>query len=343
MKYYIVIALTMIGLSSCSIFKPNMPTIIARKDEFGQKDLKYYSSIDNKIVVAGTNNLIVRENGNSINLEYDVINKVLQTEKEIFLATKQGLMNYKFGGENKLQLVPTPTKFNNPQITDVIYSEIDKTIHISTNGYGCFKLVNGKLEQSYSTPVANCLAETADSSIWIGTNYGLVRLKNNEITRYSEEIVTQGFNVPDNIIEKLYVDPDNILWIVMSEAIAFATPSVYNSQSEHTEIHSFPFIGSKSNKINGIAKSKKGDDFWLFATDEGLFMLYGLDIAEEHHEHGMKDKLSSLEGDVKRFKFENNETKIRDIIALSNGDVQIITEKSVWLIPRNTLLDWRKE
>lgn len=150
---------------------------------------------------------------------------------------------------------------------------------------------------------------------------------------------TQGFNVPDNIVEKLYVDQDDILWIVMSEAIAFAAPSVYNSKKEHTDIHSIPFIGSKSNKINGIAKSKKGDDFWMFATDEGLFMLYGIDIGSDHHEHGIKDKLTSFEGDVKCFTFENKEVKINRILAEENGDLQVITDKSVWNIPRATLLE----
>lgn len=56
----------------------------------------------------------------------------------------------------------------------------------------------------------------------------------------------------------------------------------------------------------------------------------------------MKDKLSSLEGDVKRFKFESNEVKINSISVEDNGDIQVITDKSVWIIPRATLLEWRK-
>lgn len=118
---------------------------------------------------------------------------------------------------------------------------------------------------------------TADSNVWIGSSVGLYRLNENDFsyTRYAEEGYS-GYELPDNIVERLYKDDQSNIWVIMPDNISFKSSKNYNG-----EIPSYAYIGDKSNTIKTIIPMPQTS--YLFVTEKSISFLPSSSLNEHHH------------------------------------------------------------
>ncbi len=125
---------------------------------------------------------------------------------------------------------------------------------------------------------------------WVGTPVGLFRIDGSgQIQRYSEEGVI-GFEVPDNIVEGLFCSKNQLLTVVMSEALAFF-PLDGGTAPAHGE--HFEFIGEPGNLIFSQIETPSGD--LLFLTEKGVFRL-STAFLKEDREHAASVEVHSDAG-----------------------------------------------
>lgn len=169
---------------------------------------------------------------------------------------------------------------------------------VSTADDGAFSLNDNAL---YKTLVAYIRAEDAcscGSYDWVGTNAGLLRIdKKGVIQTYVEEGVG-GFEIPDNLVDRLYCPDGKHLLVVMGEALAYLEADE-KKVSSHAE--GFEFLGKRGNKIHDAVMTPEGD--FLFLTQDGLILMRRDELAEQH-EHGATIEVYSNAGKPKISKFK---------------------------------------
>ena len=102
--------------------------------------------------------------------------------------------------------------------TDFVALKTDPTspqIWVATRDNGIY-IVNDSTEKLMSKALfVNDIAVVSPADYWIGTDAGLVHRVSGETIRYAEEGVA-GFEIPDNIVEKLHIINGEKLVVQMS-------------------------------------------------------------------------------------------------------------------------------
>jgi ligand-binding sensor domain-containing protein len=176
--------------------------------------------------------------------------------------------------------------------TDFVALKTDPTapqIWVATRDNGIY-IVNDSIEKLMNKALfVNDIAVVSPADYWIGTDAGLVHRVGGETIRYAEEGVA-GFEIPDNIVEKLHIINGEKLVVQMSGPL-----SIFHLSGEKTSAHgvNLGFIGTKGNAIFDL----KGlpDGAVLAATAAGLTHLPKHILADEHENQGFHEIFSEAD------------------------------------------------
>lgn len=294
-----------------------------------------------KLLPAGNEVLFVRENGISV-LEgksirplisdAGTINDAVVKGNELWIATQDGL---KIVDRNSRQV--KRTVFSHKRI-----SALDKDVYgriwIATALEGVYMESGDSFALKLNTNGAHALICTEDSAIWVGTSVGLYRLgaTNFALTRYAEEGYS-GYELPDNIVERLFKDEQSNIWVLMPDNISFKSSTHYNG-----EIPSYTYVGDKYNEIRTIVPLAQHS--YLFTTAKGLFFLPSNALREEH-QHDAQTEIHSnagaqayvlTSGQLCRPVSLQNEPVL--FAGKVNKDIYFLTAKGGWKVAEKKLM-----
>lgn len=193
---------------------------------------------------------------------------------DLWLGTDKGVKVYDLNDYKLKQ-----TYFPSTRISAVAIDAF-KRIWVAASLKGVYLKDNDSFINKVSIAGIYSLVCTADSNIWVGTNVGLYRIAGNDFktTRYAEEGYS-GYELPDNIVERLYKDEHSNIWVVMPDNISFKSNARYQG-----EIPSYAYVGDKHNTVRTIVPVAGSS--YIFVTEKGLFFLPSSSIKEDHHAKG---------------------------------------------------------
>jgi hypothetical protein len=137
-------------------------------------------------------------------------------EQELWLGTDSGIV-----AVNPLtyatRRVALPTGEGYPAITTLFHTPAG-AFYAGAADYGVFAYDPSGFRKVLGVAPVNAGLATPDSSAWIGTHTGLHHFKNGQWTRYTEEGVA-NFEIPGNIVDKLFDDGRGNLWVITTDGI----------------------------------------------------------------------------------------------------------------------------
>lgn len=202
------------------------------------------------------------------------------TKSNFWLATKDGLLTTNEVSNEALKFQKTSFL---SQKTDFIALVSDPTkadqIWVATRDNGVYILnPNTEPHLMMNVLMLNDIAVTSPSDYWMGTDAGLVHRVNGQSFKYNEEGVA-GFEIPDNIVDHLYIVANKLI-VQMPEPLSIFTLSGEKTESHGTDLG---FIGKKGNVLFDACALSDGSI--LFATAEGLTLLPQKLLSEEGGHH----------------------------------------------------------
>jgi|GEM_PF-1147569 len=207
-------------------------------------------------------------------------------EQELWLGTDSGIV-----AVNPLtyatRRVALPTGEGYPAITTLFHTPAG-AFYAGAADYGVFAYDPSGFRKVLGVAPVNAGLATPDSSAWIGTHTGLHHFKNGQWTRYTEEGVA-NFEIPGNIVDKLFDDGRGNLWVITTDGIGVLNRGP-RAAGDHGHPPSVKFIGKPGNQVHGV-QYLAGKGF-LFATGEGLLLLPTDESHFEGH-HAASDRVES--------------------------------------------------
>ncbi len=195
------------------------------------------------------------------------INCAAEDDSVFWLGTQAGLFRVNKKTYTS-KLVSLPLENPQPRITTIL-KDYAGTVWVGAEAYGVYQFINNTFEKVLGAFPVNAGRATPDSSVWIGTHTGLYRYQQQKWVRYNEEGVS-NYEIPDNIVDKLLVDNNRNLWVVLSEGL-----TVFEAQSPtspgHGHVPAVKFIGKPQNPVYSVVYVKQRG--YVFATGMGLLFL----------------------------------------------------------------------
>jgi hypothetical protein len=292
------------------------------------------------------------------------VTSMVWADSALIVGTQQGLYTALLPN-NILQHLELPALFPFPAITAL---RIDRqgTLWIGTEGVGMY---SRKAGETAFRPLAvaqtiTSLAATREGSVWVGTHSGLVRIKDSKITRFAEEIPTEGIALQDNIIERLQTDDAGNLWVFMAEAVSvFSARQLSGIGVENViDPHTFNYLGKEGNSVSRVLlKPRQAGDTavktskmysyfgmpstteWIVLSSEGLSLLSSVNL-EREHKHGFGDVITQPEGVLRRISFlpmaNDSLTRLslpRDCAFDRDNTLWIASADGLWNVPQSVL------
>lgn len=294
-----------------------------------------------KVIQTGKQTFLVNENGVSW-LQKETPGLVIKPEggitdafvlkDELWLATSMGVKVY-----NIKDFKETKHYFTGKRISAMSNDPTGK-VWVATHLDGVYSQLSAdSFEQKLNVVGTYALRCTADSNVWIGTNVGMYRINTNDlkITRYAEEGYS-GYELPDNIVERLYDDEQSNIWVLMPDNISFKSGEHYQG-----EIPSYAYVGDRNNEIKTIVSLKKTS--YLFVTQKGVYLLPSATLKEEH-EHGTSEIFSTHQ--TQAFSLKGTQIGAPDNLLSeevifaekAGGEIYFITAKGGWKIKEKELV-----
>ncbi len=348
----LVIALT---LASCSVFKDSALSNIKQFSyQNGNQiqltqNITHFELLDNaKSIVYSTTDSVAIINNGKLEASFSCPDVVcfLHNSKAIHIATTHGY--YRIDrATNSITQIPLPARKKTPAINALVFDK-NGILWIGTEGEGLFSIAqDASIHPEGTYFLISSLAVTQDSSLWIGTNIGIVRkYSNGRVIRYYEE-TSNGISLPDNIVEHLQVDRSQNLWIFMSSAVSVLTPHDYAGSDEsdsHDDPMTYAYLGSEATHISKFFQHPTHPAVWWALTNDGVLKISGIQLAEEPPE-GAPDKLPAPKGSVEKIENLTDAKGIsvalkhsNDLAFDSDGNLWVATPDGLFCVGR-TLLD----
>ncbi len=273
------------------------------------------------------------------------IKAAVATKNFFCLATGAGLFTA------NAAIITDNTTFKKRQLptdkTDFVALRADPTspqIWVATRDNGIYIINDSTEKLMLKALFVNDLAVVSPADYWIGTDAGLVHRVGGETIRYAEEGVA-GFEIPDNIVEKLHIINGEKLVVQMSGPL-----SIFHLAGEKTSAHgvNLGFIGTKGNAIFDL----KGlsDGAVLAATAAGLTHLPKHILADEHEHQGFHeifseaDRHEATKMDLENlgFKKDNAPTVVKKILLDSRQTIWLATDGKLLSIKAKKLFQLLK-
>lgn len=299
---------------------------------FGRKEtgwMKIISALGREYLVTNSSISLIEENKITKELSHQFkCNDAVVLDNNIALATDSGIKLFQLSDNSLHDYHP-----------DVINKKI---IHVTVDALGhlwfcsefeaCFMIDdNDNIITKVTAPVLYSLASTPDSNVWVGTNIGLYKIpaKGTEIFRFAEEGL-EGFDLPDNLVERLFADFKSNVWALMPNHVSFIPGKDFEG-----EIPSYNNIGTKENMIFDIAPLSQSQRSYMFATAQGL--IYTADLKADEYNHTgeihqtIKETAFLVTDDIidKPASFKNEKVVL---IKTVNKDTYFVTSVGLWKI-----------
>ena len=251
----------------------------------------------------------------------------------IMLATDNGIFAYSLKKSSLKKILPE--KLNRK--VDHIITDAFNHLWFSSMFGGAFMIDSAdNIEEKITAPAIYSLATTPDKNVWVGTNIGLykISLSRTEINRYEEEGI-EGYEIPDNLVEKLFADENSNIWALLDGVTVF----IPNKKTEN--VPSYNYMGDKENHIIAISEIPASSESYLFATARGI--MYTADLngykninAGEIHQAYHETAYLLPENIFEKPLSLKNDTVIN--ITNVNGSTWFITENGLWKMSTKKLV-----
>lgn len=259
----------------------------------------------------------------------DYCNDAVIFNNKIVFATKKGLSIFN-ANDNTIQ--PFLNVIVQNETNHVAVDELGR-LWYSEIYRGCYMIGdNNQVFQKIEAPVIYALTSTPDSNVWVGTNVGMYKIPphGSEVYRFVEEGL-EGFELPDNLVERIFADETSNVWAVMPGYISFIPSSDFEG-----EIPNYSYVGNKENTVFDITKIPVTARSYLFSTNEGL--IYTANIKGDEYNHAgeihqvFHDNAVLLGDDLlkKPTVLKNNKVIAAKIL---NKEIYFITENGLWSVP----------
>lgn len=355
MKRSFAILVLAIALGSCSIFKDSSQSNIKQYSFKNGSNIQLTQNITHFELLGDADNIVY-----STNDSVSLINKgkleatfscpgvvcFLHDNRAIHIATTHGY--YRIDrATNSITQIPLPSRKKTPAVNALVFDK-NGILWIGTEGEGLFSLgQDASIHPEGTYFLISSLAVTQDSSLWIGTNIGIVRkYADGRVIRYYEE-TSNGISLPDNIVEHLQVDRSQNIWIFMSSAVSVLTPRDYagsDASDSHEDPMTYAYLGSEATHISKFYQHPTHPAVWWALTNDGVLKISGIQLAEEQPE-GAPDKLPHPKGSIEKIetltdaKGSSVALKHPNDLAFDNdGNLWVATDNGLFCVGR-TLLD----
>jgi hypothetical protein len=293
-----------------------------------------------------TEHAIYQADKNTLRKVFDsesAIKVAVANQKQLFLGTEKGLLvsNAPKGAALTFQKQNLPT-----DKTDFVALRIDpvsEQVWVATRDNGIYVIQDTTPKKILNALFVNDLAVISQNDYWVGTDAGLVHRVAGQTLRYAEEGVG-GFEIPDNIVEKLYLCSAQKLVVQMSQPF-----SIFHLEGEQTAAHgvNIGFIGKKGNTIFDLKTLSDGSV--LAATAEGLTHLPRHILADDHEHEGFKEIFAAADRpeaqllDWSKLGLNIDKSCLFKKIFLDNQqNLWLAAEKQVVMVKVKKLLNQRK-
>jgi ligand-binding sensor domain-containing protein len=260
------------------------------------------------------------------------INDAVMLGDEIAIASNAGLYFWRFANNS----IDSVTSFAGERISCLAKDAAGK-LWVGNAYKGCYRqATRDSFELKLNIPSILSMTATADSNVWVGTNIGLYRvaIRDFATTRYAEEGYS-GYELPDNIVEKLFSDDYANIWVVMPDNLSFKKGSSFSG-----EMPVFDFVGERNNEVNAILLLDR--KYYLFITQKGVSSLPVTGLNEHHHHateevhesHGLMAR-ACTNAELQSPVVLRNEPILNAV--KDNGAVWFITAKGCWAVSEQKL------
>lgn len=286
----------------------------------------------NREYIFTSHTILERRNG-KMTLLSSVKNEIkdaLEYHDTIWIGTTEGM--YIFTIKNGKQQ-PSPL-FSGHLNVSKIKANPDGTVWVASINEGLWRIKQGKAEKVLDVNPVYSLEIAGDSVVWAGSNVGLYKLnrKTNSWQRYAEEGYS-GYEIPDNIVENLFCDRHNNMWVIMPDEFAFIRSNDYDGH-----VPGFRNMMTQDFQLKFITELISGQ--YLFVTSKGIFLLPNSpDHKEEPHEvnAGADQKMYLLTN--KQLLLSNDlDTKfISAVSADKKGNILLSYNNNVYCVKKKTI------
>ena len=327
MKFLLII----ISLGTFSSYAKEGQYIFVKPEK---KFTKLFSVSQKTYLVTSTNISEITKKGLQEKIPFNfVCNDACLLTGNIVLATDSGIMNYSVKNHSLNKLLPEKLS----QKVDHVITDASNHLWFSSMFGGAYMIDSAdNILEKVKAPAIYSLAATPDKNVWVGTNIGLYKipLSGAEINRYEEEGI-EGYEISDNLVEKLFADENSNIWALLDGI------TVFIPNKEVDDVPSYNYVGDKNNKVLSIVKIPASSESYLFATARGIIYagdfngyknIHTGEIHQTYHETAYLLPENILE---KPLQFKND-TIIN--IANANGYTWFITENGLWKLSTKKLV-----
>ena len=214
----------------------------------------------------------------------DTISLISSTQREVstISAYQEGTIFYTVGkhllsfSNNRIDTcdLHVATQF---YVSDAYISSNDIIYLAANKGVIAYDLKNKKsvtygIKEGLPSPVCHSIVEK-DSTIYVGTNYGLVKIRNEQLTT---ELISA--NKKDNQVQTLFVDNEEGLWLGTNNGIYQKTRSIFKGFQYSDGIPEASFYQIIQDSLN---------NYWIGTSAEGVFKYNGEYFINYSQKHGL--------------------------------------------------------
>jgi ligand-binding sensor domain-containing protein len=243
------------------------------------------------------------------------------------LATDSGLVSYTIPHGLLKNLLPGIKR----KPANQVVQDAHQQLWFSLPYEGAYVIENGQARLRVQAPRIYALAATPDSNVWVGTNIGLykVPVSKGEIMRYAEEGI-EGFELPDNLAERLFSDEASNLWVLMPDQMAFIA-----GHSDDHELPAYSYPNGEATTVFSITKLPLSTTAFLVATSQGLVFINSMSAAQASHSgeihQSFKERAYQIPDKLLEKPAELTGMPILSVSAIA-GEIWFVTSKGVWSV-----------
>lgn len=255
----------------------------------------------------------------------------------VFMGTRHGLFLL-LPNRPEPVLLPIPARDSLPPISALA---IDPTgdLWIGTDGLGLFQRHGATIVGRSTTRYVRALAGHPDTSIWIGSDIGVLHLKGGTLKHYSEEITAEGVEIKDNIIDLIEIDDEGNIWIGTGQGMNVIPSTVARHASEaHHEVPSFDYVGRRGNDVLCVLAYGTPSRCWLLGTTDGLFVVDGAVLTDEH-DHATDDPTHRERTTARRIAFNRDSSalSVTSLLLDDHDGLLVGTSDGLYRVPLRIL------
>jgi ligand-binding sensor domain-containing protein len=206
------------------------------------------------------------------------IQDAVQYHDTMWIGTTEGLYIYSI----KTGVLQRSALFSDNLNISKIKIDPEGSFWIASINNGLWRFKQGKAEKLLDVSPVYSLEISNDSVIWAGSNVGLYKLnrKANSWQRYAEEGYS-GYEIPDNIVENLFCDLHNNIWVIMPDEFAFIRSNDYDGH-----IPGFRNMATQDFQLKFITEIISYQ--YIFVTSKGIFLMPNSPAEHSEGQHEVK-------------------------------------------------------